>query len=441
MHKCEKICPACGKKFETRAHRQKLCYREECINELVKKIKEGKTASGLAEKYGLGRETIREALKRVGKGSVTGIRSEEANKRVELRRRKKISEARKEKRKEVKCDQCGKTFDKYPSTINEHNFCSRECYREFQRENKIGFSGNKIKGEFECEYCGKIFESVQALGTHVSSAHKTSHKSWVAWNRIQPDLSPSSSLAYILGVMLGDGCCYTSEERNEAYIEIVVRDKPFAECFFSHCKDIDLHPRLSRQGRFYRVVAYSKTFANWYNSLDIEEIEKITSKFKEDFIRGFYDSEGNMSASRRGGKIRIVNTNLEYLELIQRFLNDLNIESLKIYQQNGNLGVLQIGTLYNILKFVDIIRPTIKLDGLDTIKSRMERLLEQEKLYMNCMKLRKEKGWGRTRIAREIDGNISTVGDWLYKGKKPTLEHRLDNVSEETIRTIKKWIK
>ena len=65
-----------------------------------------------------------------------------------------------------------------------------------------------------------------------------------------------------------------------------------------------------------------------------------------------------MSASRRGGKIRIVNTNLEYLELIQRFLNDLNIESLKIYQQNGNLGVLQIGSLYNILKFVNIIRPT-----------------------------------------------------------------------------------
>ena len=31
----------------------------------------------------------------------------------------------------VKCDYCGKVFDRWPSCIKEHNFCSRECAKTF----------------------------------------------------------------------------------------------------------------------------------------------------------------------------------------------------------------------------------------------------------------------------------------------------------------------
>jgi len=47
----------------------------------------------------------------------------------------------------VRCDNCGKHFDKKPSEVerHEHNFCSRECYWEFL--------SSRI--EVECANCGK----------------------------------------------------------------------------------------------------------------------------------------------------------------------------------------------------------------------------------------------------------------------------------------------
>ena len=45
----------------------------------------------------------------------------------------------------VICDYCGKEFNKPPSQIFEHNFCSRECYCNYGREKVI------------CDCCGKEF--------------------------------------------------------------------------------------------------------------------------------------------------------------------------------------------------------------------------------------------------------------------------------------------
>lgn len=37
----------------------------------------------------------------------------------------------------VKCAQCGKSFDIKPSKVKEHNFCCRECYHKHKARNQI----------------------------------------------------------------------------------------------------------------------------------------------------------------------------------------------------------------------------------------------------------------------------------------------------------------
>ena len=49
----------------------------------------------------------------------------------------------------IKCDTCGKDFEKYESKLSKHNFCCRECYLKFH---------SKEVPECKCIICGKIFK-------------------------------------------------------------------------------------------------------------------------------------------------------------------------------------------------------------------------------------------------------------------------------------------
>ena len=49
----------------------------------------------------------------------------------------------------IKCDTCGKEFEKYESKIGKHNFCCRECYLKFH---------SKEVPECTCIICGKKFK-------------------------------------------------------------------------------------------------------------------------------------------------------------------------------------------------------------------------------------------------------------------------------------------
>lgn len=48
----------------------------------------------------------------------------------------------------IKCDTCGKEFEKYESKLSVHNFCCRECYNKFHSRNTP---------QSICEVCGKEF--------------------------------------------------------------------------------------------------------------------------------------------------------------------------------------------------------------------------------------------------------------------------------------------
>ena len=57
----------------------------------------------------------------------------------------------------IKCDWCGKTIKRKPSTVKEHNYCSRICLGKANAER---FRLKRLK---ICDYCGSEFEY---LGHH-----------------------------------------------------------------------------------------------------------------------------------------------------------------------------------------------------------------------------------------------------------------------------------
>jgi len=54
----------------------------------------------------------------------------------------------------IKCDYCGKVFNRQPSHIKEKNYCCKEC--RHKAKNVV----------LKCETCGKTFERLLAEGIH-----------------------------------------------------------------------------------------------------------------------------------------------------------------------------------------------------------------------------------------------------------------------------------
>ncbi len=145
-------------------------------------------------------------------------------------------------------------------------------------------------------------------------------------------LRPSKELAYVIGVVLGDG--YTTRERrtvksyNNIRIGLYVKDKEFAE-EFSRClaKVLDrrlIKPRTrTRYGKSKRYVVEVRSqtlYELLKKPVDLDKLRQYI-EHSEDcmaaFIRGFADSEGSVSKS---GQIRIANTDRVLLKYIKDLL-------------------------------------------------------------------------------------------------------------------------
>lgn len=153
---------------------------------------------------------------------------------------------------------------------------------------------------------------------------------------LRPILAPSNNLAYILGVLKGDGCVYRTKIGYGVVLSVV--DKLFAESFKENLTKIGLHPKISlrdkgnpRWKKQFAVLAYSKAFYYWYKNLTLEDIENLLVENKEfirEFIRGFYESEGCFSYWRKGMMytLEIGVTDQELLKLVQRMARCLGFD-------------------------------------------------------------------------------------------------------------------
>lgn len=148
-------------------------------------------------------------------------------------------------------------------------------------------------------------------------------------NLIKPKLDNSPCIAYILGVMLGDGWVY--KRKNLYTIGLDSKDRVFCEKFREKLQIVNLNSCLVKlkKKEIWRTLATSKLFFTWFESLGFKEIEKIAYACPLEFIEGFYESEGCISrtVSKVYGRVRysviIVNTNKNLMTLMLKLLTNL----------------------------------------------------------------------------------------------------------------------
>jgi len=158
-------------------------------------------------------------------------------------------------------------------------------------------------------------------------------------------------LSYVIGVLLGDGCIYESHYRNihpywgfnynvSTYtIEMTVKDKSFAEEF---CQRLDMvlyrseyrrHHIYQTSKGYWRVCMRSRSFGLWWNSLIQAELETYALAHPPDFLRGIYDSEGNLSSSN----LRIFTTDIWIKDIVCKAVTLLGLQaSPRIFRPAGN---------------------------------------------------------------------------------------------------------
>jgi hypothetical protein len=144
------------------------------------------------------------------------------------------------------------------------------------------------------------------------------------WNKGKPspkvwvNLSPSADLSYLLGVLAGDG--WISANGGTYRVGLHCLSKDFAFKFYNTLGRLGFHPQKSQyfnygygQKLMYRVKAESRVFVDWYHTLSPDQIRDIVKDYSNDYLRGFFDSEGSFG----NRSLYLSNTNLSLCKLVQ----------------------------------------------------------------------------------------------------------------------------
>jgi intein-encoded DNA endonuclease-like protein len=147
-------------------------------------------------------------------------------------------------------------------------------------------------------------------------------------------LRPSEELAYVIGVIVGDGYATRSERvvknYNRVRIGLMVKDREFA-AEFGRClaKVLGRQPFIPKHSSGqYIIEVHSQTLYELLKKpVDLERLKKYIEHCERctaAFIRGFADSEGSVV---KIGYIYIYNTDYELLTYVKDLLKRLGIKS------------------------------------------------------------------------------------------------------------------
>lgn len=200
-------------------------------------------------------------------------------------------------------------------------------------------------------------------------------------NTIKPILTPSEDLAYILGVLVGDGCvCHTTS--GDYFAALNVKTKVFAESFAKSLKKIGLNPFIQHiwvtsiingrqyEGYDWRVRAYSKLLFQWFKNLKVTEFQKFLKKpeYKIAFLRGLYESEGSRGywscgKGKKAWTMRIVMLNFSVLKLSKELFLDLGYKLCLTHSHHTSSGKLLYSlekTAKEVPEILETLNPCIK---------------------------------------------------------------------------------
>lgn len=152
-----------------------------------------------------------------------------------------------------------------------------------------------------------------------------------------PDLSPSTNLAYTIGAFLGDGTTGIGKQSQNHYIMLQVKSKTFAEKFAVALSNIGLRPKIYRlhtRDRWLTTIT-SKKLHNFLkrtrNSLSELLTFLNTPELKQRFVEGFLDAEGTvcMRKDNRWKKpysylfVGFYNSNRNLMELVANTIRQI----------------------------------------------------------------------------------------------------------------------
>jgi intein-encoded DNA endonuclease-like protein len=195
---------------------------------------------------------------------------------------------------------------------------------------------------------------------------------------LNPNLSMNGNLAYLVGLLKGDGCIYRNNRGYKICFDNT--NTTLVRNFFCSIEQLGLNPFIQEispsngigKKKQYRVLANSKIFYEWYQELTIEKLENLLDNDDKisNFIRGFYEAEGCIYKQKDGTiVIQIYNTDLALMLLIKYLLQKLGLNFCLNgpYKNNGLGGYrskpiyrLKTGSKKNIFNFLKLVKPSIK---------------------------------------------------------------------------------
>jgi intein-encoded DNA endonuclease-like protein len=203
-------------------------------------------------------------------------------------------------------------------------------------------------------YKGIIEEIYRRYGVRLSKSHisywlRGVHSPYNG--RLIPSLEllkPSEELAYVIGVVLGDGYPKMKRRVRKGYNDVIIRleakDKEFVEEFARcHAKVLgrrQIRPRFRDDVGKYVVEVRSRTLYELLKKpVDLDRLKKYVEHCERcvaAFLRGFADSEGCVD---KNGYITIYNTDQRLLTYIMDLLRRFNIESTgpRIHVRRGTI--------------------------------------------------------------------------------------------------------
>lgn len=261
--------------------------------------------------------------------------------------------------------------------------CNCSCNKEIPWSNNFKYRGipQFINGHqnvvrFKSKGYREKMSAVHKSKIVSEETRKRTSISKIGQYHIYPNLTPSETLSYILGVIKGDGCVYLhKQKRRSGKVILVVKSSVFRDSFSNALTDIGLHPYNIIQRDLIGTEASSSCFCKWYKNLSIDDIKKHVKGYEYAFLRGFYESEGSLYKTvpnKQWYCISICNTNKELIDLICYILCNYNIQ-YRLYTTKRTKGLVKgimynlkdkytihIGHQKNINKFLEIVTPCIK---------------------------------------------------------------------------------
>lgn len=154
-------------------------------------------------------------------------------------------------------------------------------------------------------------------------------KAGAVLKRPYPNLSASPALSYLLGVRYGDMGLYKRDSYGQYGATLNVKDRDFAEGYRKYLKQVIDRPcRITEPKEGYFSVGVNSRHLYNFFKLPLAVHTRYIEYQPALFIRGFFDSEGNVPLVAHCTLVSATNTNLELLKYVRFLLRDsFNINS------------------------------------------------------------------------------------------------------------------